>query len=136
MAQQKNGLRVVNGDAIVHLDSEGTVRSVNGSVRDRDLPSKASFAAEDASQLAVKTAEDPSTAVRSELAYLVSNRDGELYLTWEVTLVAAGGDLTHEFVYVDALTGSIVERHPQLFMLISGLARATSTEPAPCIGAA
>lgn len=117
MAQQKNGLRVVGGDAIVHLDREGTVRSVNGSVRDRDLPSKASFAAEDAVQAAVKTAESPSIAARSELAYLVSNRDGELYLTWEVALDTPDGVLTQELVYVDALTGSVVERHPQLFTL-------------------
>ena len=115
--QQKNGLRVVGGEMVVHVGAEGTVRSVNGSVRDRDLPSQASIAAEAAAQVAVKGTVDPVEAKRSELVYVVSNLDGELYLAWEVDVRGVGGTMVNDLVYVDALGGQIVDRHPQMFSL-------------------
>jgi MYXO-CTERM domain-containing protein len=117
MAQQKNGLRVVNGDVIVHIDADGVVRSANGTPRDRVLTSTAAVSADEASRVAAQSTVDPSEAVRSELTYLVSNRDGELYLTYEVAVAGKGSDLISDFVYVDALTGKVVENHPQLFTL-------------------
>lgn len=114
MAQQKNGLRVVGGDVIVHVDADGAVRTVNGTPRDRALTAVPSFAADEAAQLAVKATPDPVDAVGSELTYVVSNRDGELYLAWEV---AVTGAMVDDLVYVDALTGAVVDRHPQLFTI-------------------
>jgi len=114
LAQYKNGLRVVSGEAIVHLDAGGVVREVNGSIRDRELPAAPSIAAAAAERTAVAASEEAGAAVRSELTYLVSNRDGELYLAWEVA-VSTGGGRIDDLVYVDALTGGIVDRHPQVF---------------------
>jgi Zn-dependent metalloprotease len=116
MAQHKNGLRVVGGDVIVHVDADGVVRTVNGTPRDRALTAVPSLAALDAAQIAVQATEEPVDAVGSELTYVVSNRDGELYLAWEVAVTGRGA-LVEDLVYVDALTGSVVDRHPQLFTI-------------------
>lgn len=116
MAQQKNGLRVVNGDVIVSVDAEGTVRTVNSSARDRELPAKAEVSVEEASRVALQGLVD-SDAVKRELTYLVANGDGELYLTWEIIVNQRGTGLTSEHVYVDALSGKVVDRHPQLWSL-------------------
>ena len=109
LAQQKNGLRVVGGD--------GAVRSVNSSARDRELPSIPSIAADEAAQLAVKATADAASAARNELVYVVSNRDGELYLAWEVAVRGNEGAFVSDLVYVDALDGRIVDVHPQLFTI-------------------
>jgi bacillolysin len=135
MAQQKNGLRVVGGDVVVHIGADGTVRSVNGTPRDRALTTTPSIAAEDAVQLAVKASENPVQAVRSELTYLVSNRDGELYLAWEVAVGGRGGASVDDFVYVDAITGNIVEHHPQLFTLKNRTVRNGNGGPFPVANA-
>jgi uncharacterized protein (TIGR03382 family) len=117
LAQQKNGLPVVGGDVILHLGGDGTVQSVNGTARDRDLPATPSIAAADAARLAVEATRGSTEAVRSELTYLVANRDGELYLTWEVDVRGTGDALVEDLVYVDAITGRVVDRHPQVFTL-------------------
>ena len=115
MAQQKNGLRVVGGDVIVHVDAEGTVRSVNGTARDGALPATPSISAEEATRIAVQASQEPVAATRSELTYLVANGDGELYLAWEVKVRGTGGALVNDLVYVDALAGSVIERHPRIY---------------------
>lgn len=116
MTQQKNGLRVVNGDVIVSIDAAGTVRTVHSSARDRELPSKADVSAAEAARVALDGLLD-ADATKSELTYLVSNNDGELYLTWEIAVGLRANGLTSELVYVDATTGKVVDRHPQLFSL-------------------
>ena len=123
LAQQKNGLRVVSGDVIVHIGADGTVSSVNGSARDRDLPATPSISSDDAAQAAVKATQDPVDAKHSELTYVVSNHDGELYLAWEVLVNGRDGALVQDLVYVDALTGNVVDRHPQLFTLKNRISR-------------
>ncbi|HWU86061.1 MAG TPA: M4 family metallopeptidase [Kofleriaceae bacterium] len=115
LAQQKNGLRVVGGDVVLHIGADGTVRSVNSTARDRALTATPSLAAADAARLAVQATEDAVDAPRSELTYVVSNTDGELYLAWEVEVKGQGGALVDDLVYVDALTGRVVDRHPQIF---------------------
>lgn len=139
MQQQKNGLRVLGGDVVVHLDREGVIRSVNGSPRDRALPATAKLSGADAIAAAVKAAADPSDGLRSELTYLVSNRDGELYLAYEVAVALRGEERIQEFVYVDALTGDIVDRHPQIFtiknrVVTNGNGGAFPVAGAPTIG--
>jgi Zn-dependent metalloprotease len=117
MAQHKNGLRVVGGDVIVHVDRDGAVRTVNGTARDRALPATPALLAKDAAARAVKATTGASDAVDSELTYVVSNTDGELYLAWEVHVIASGNALVNDLVYIDALTGDVVDRHPQVFTL-------------------
>ena len=136
LTQRKNGLRVVSGDAIAHIDAAGVVREVNGSIRDRDLPSTPSITAEDAVRLAIAANEVPATAVRHDLAYLVSNRDGELYLAWEVATSTRKDKLVEDLIYVDALTGDVVDRHPQVFTVKSRVVTNGANGVFPVAGAA
>jgi len=136
LTQRKNGLRVVSGDAIAHIDAAGVVREVNGSIRDRDLPATPSITAEDAVRLAIAANEVPATAVRHDLAYLVSNRDGELYLAWEVATSTRKDKLVEDLIYVDALTGDVVDRHPQVFTVKSRVVTNGANGVFPVAGAA
>jgi uncharacterized protein (TIGR03382 family) len=115
MAQQKNGLRVVGGDVIVHVGADGAVQSVNGTARDGALTSTPSISAEEATRIAVKASQESVAATRSELTYLVANGDGELYLAWEVIVRGRDGALVNDRVYVDALAGVVIERHPRIY---------------------
>lgn len=115
LAQQKNGLRVVSGEANLHLDTDGTVRSVDSGVIDRDLPAVAAVAADDAARLAVEATPGQVGAHGSELVYVISNRDGEMYLAWEVAVKGNDGLPVSDLVYVDALDGRVVDRHPRIF---------------------
>jgi Zn-dependent metalloprotease len=114
MKQQKNGLPVISGDVIVHIDRAGVVRSANGSLADRALPSTPTLSSREAARVAVQSTERGVAAAAPELTYLVSNRDGQLYLTWQTKVTGA---MVSDLVYVDALTGLVVDRHPQLFTI-------------------
>jgi Zn-dependent metalloprotease len=120
MVQQKDGRRVVGGDVIVQIDRGGTVRTINGTIRERGLPTAPSITAEEATRLATEATDEASGTGRSELTYLVSNRDGELYLAWEIEVTGA---LMNDLVYVDAITGNVVDRHPQVFTIKSRVIR-------------
>jgi len=122
-AQQKNGLRVVGSDVVLHVAADGAVRSVNSTARDRDLTATPSVSVEDATRLAIQATESGTRATRSELTYVVSNTDGELYLAWEIQVRGAEGALVNDIVYVDALTGRVVDRHPQIFTVKSRTVR-------------
>jgi uncharacterized protein (TIGR03382 family) len=113
LAQQKEGLRVVGGDVIVHLGTDGTVRSVTSTARDRALPAVPSLAAADAARLAVEATPGDVGAQQAELVYVISTADYELYLAWEVLVIGAG-ELLADYVYVDASTGRVVDRRPQV----------------------
>lgn len=115
--QHKNGLRVVSGDAVLHLDSAGEVRSVDTGLVDRDLPSTPTLDAVRATEIAVQSAAGQVTEVEAaELVYVVSNRDGQLYLAWQIRLNGASeGAPMSDLVYVDALGDRVVDRHPRIF---------------------
>lgn len=117
VAHYKHGRRVVSGDAILHLDSDGAIRSVDTGLVDRDLSDTPTLAATRAAEIAVQTTAGTVTAADSELVYVVSNRDGELYLAWQVRVNGAGDDGVplSDLVYVDALGDRVVDRHPRIF---------------------
>ncbi|HSK05303.1 MAG TPA: M4 family metallopeptidase [Kofleriaceae bacterium] len=115
LAQRKEGLRVVGGDVIVHLGADGTVRSVTSTARDRALPAVPSLVAAAAARLAVQATPGNVGAHESELVYVISTADDELYLAWEVLVTGADGVLLMDYVYVDASTGRVVDRRPQVF---------------------
>jgi uncharacterized protein (TIGR03382 family) len=134
LTQHKNGLRVVGGDVVLHVGADGMVRSVNSTARDRALAATPSVAAADAARLAVQATEGATEAARSELLYVVSNTDGELYLAWEVDV--RGGMLVNDLVYVDALTGRVVDRHPQVFTVKNRVIRNGNNGTFPVANAA
>jgi MYXO-CTERM domain-containing protein len=114
-AQTKNGLRVIGGDLVVHADAFGTVRSVNGTARDHAMPdANPSIKDEIATGVALAAVDHPYAEVTgTELVYVISTADQQPYLAWEV--VVRTGDITLERTYVDAHTGTIVDRRPEVF---------------------
>ena len=134
----KHGLRVVSGDAVLHLDSTGVIRSVDTGLVDRDLPSTPTLDATRATELAVQSAVGSVSEVEAaELVYVVSNRDGELYLAWQVRLNgSAEGVPMSDLVYVDALGDRVVDRHPRIFTAKSRTIRNGNNGAFPVAGAA
>lgn len=114
-AQTKNGLRVVGGDLVVHVDAFGVIRSVNGTARDHAMPDATPSINEDvAAGMALAANAYPSAEVAgTELVYVFSTADEQPYLAWEV--VVRSGDVTLERTYVDAHAGNIVDRRPEIF---------------------
>ena len=125
MAQRKDGLRVVGGDVVLHVGADGTVRSVTSTARDRALDARPAIDAAAARGVALAAAAQaaqtdaviagPVEAKGSELTYVISTGDHELYLAWEIEVTAPGGELVLDKVYVDARTGQVVDRRPQVF---------------------
>jgi len=116
-AQAKNGLRVVGGELVVHLDARGVIISVNGSARDGGaLPVPPALTADAARAIAgASTADGNVDALGAELLYVITTRDGTMHLAWEVEVTGRDGLLLRDLVYVDAITGVVVDRRPQVF---------------------
>jgi Cys-rich repeat protein len=115
-AQQKDGLPVVGGDFVVHLDADRVIASVNGSIRDGG-PSAADarVSADTAREVARNATSNGNVdASAADLMYVIATGDGAMHLAWQVE-VTGRGELLDDLVYVDALTGSVVDRHPQVF---------------------
>jgi uncharacterized protein (TIGR03382 family) len=112
-AQSKNGLPVVGGELIVHIAADGAIRSVTGSARDAELTATPSILPTRAADLAVASTADGKSSLLAdpELTYLLTNAGGELRLAWSA-YASASDNLQIDRVFVDALTGSIIERHP------------------------
>ena len=114
-AQRKHGLPVVGGDLVVHVAADGIVRSVTSNARDGlDVDPNPILDARAAAEIARRATENGNVDVTAgELTYIFSTADGSLHLAWEIT--ATGRDvLLIDRVYVDALTGGVVDRHPQV----------------------
>ncbi len=134
----KNSLRVVSGDAVLHLDSNGEIRSVDTGLVDRDLSSTPTLDAARATEIAVQASTGSIGSVEeAELVYVVSNRDGELYLAWEVRLNGSdAGVPMSDLVYVDALGDRVVDRHPRIFTAKNRTIRNGNNGAFPVAGAA
>ena len=112
--QTKNGLRVVGGEFIVHLDKTGVVYSANGSARDGEIaPAKARVAPEAAKAAALDSTSGRHIAAEGEprLVYIRSEQDNRLKLAYEVEVTGEGRELPiHDLVYVSAQDGSELTR--------------------------
>jgi vibriolysin len=120
-SQMKNGLPVIGGELVLHVDPEGVVYAANGSARGTrgvDLqPARARIAAEAAAQVALEKTAAPTQNARTERLVYVRDDSDRLVLTHEVRvtgLMEAHAPL-HDLVYVDATTGAVVRRAPQIF---------------------
>jgi len=113
-AQTKNGLRVVNGELLVHIRN-GQIYAANGQARDGiSLSAVPTVTAQAALQAARNGSKDIFGAVAGnpQLTYLLI-RGGTMALTWEVPVTGARKDTpARDLVYVNARTGQVVETHP------------------------
>jgi vibriolysin len=112
--QQKiMGRLVIGADLRVHVNKSGEIYAISGNIRsDLDLPSEPKISMAEGEKAALLST--PSTAVseKTELVYVVSNRDESVHLAYKVDLV---GKAKHDVVFIDAIDGSFVTRHPKLY---------------------
>lgn len=116
-AQTFQGLDVVGGDLIAHVDGKGKLFAVNGTARgdiptglaSRDIGDSAVHPVVAADRRFLGMASTPARKV-----YFMTPA-GTVYLAYE-TLVsgARGQDPVRDKVYVDAATGAILGVHPQI----------------------
>ena len=113
--QRANDLPVVGGRIALHVAADGAIVGVTNSARDISaLPLTPSIVASYAADTARgATARGVATAGATDLVYVIVNADGEVHLAWQVD-VRAQHALVHDLVYVDAVTGDVVARHPQI----------------------
>ncbi|HEU4412839.1 MAG TPA: M4 family metallopeptidase [Polyangiaceae bacterium] len=115
--QQIDGEAVVGSELVVHADPKGLVYAAQGNARPgRAVPDALVRRPPDG--LGPRYA----GAVRSapELVYVLSSRDGRVYRAW--SLVAEGtreGDPYKDRVFVDALTGQIVDVRPMIHTAVN-----------------
>ncbi|MCP3137646.1 M4 family metallopeptidase [Pyxidicoccus xibeiensis] len=145
-AQTKNGLPVVGGELALHINAEGVIYAVHGTAHDGvPLPSSPLVTAERAAWAAQRDSLDLSSASvgPSRLVYLLTG-DGGMQLAWEQELTGLRAqEPVHDAVYVDALSGQVLERRPRIHSarvrqvhdlaqgtrLPGGLARSEGAEP-------
>jgi Zn-dependent metalloprotease len=119
--QVYNGVPVFAGLLKTHVDSEGNLAAVNGTIVPEITvdPNPSKTGSEAAAVALAKVTEDleedSSLSARSTNLYiyrtgLAQGVDGENYLVWEVE-VGNGADV-REMVYIDAHTGKFVDQLP------------------------
>ncbi|MFL5345332.1 MAG: M4 family metallopeptidase [Hyalangium sp.] len=125
--QLKNGLPVVNGELILHVDAKGNVFAANGDARDTQSGMttqtlvKPQIAADAAALLASKQTEALDKSAKAERLVYVRDSSGELVLAHEVRVTghAANGLPVNNLVYVDAKSGRIALVAPQIHTALS-----------------
>ena len=111
-AQRANGLPVVNGEVIVHVAVDGTIASVSNGARDAStMPTTAQVTATAAADVARTRTINATVASAPDLVYVITNGDGDLRLAWRTDV---RGTMVHDTVFVDALSGEVVARHPHI----------------------
>ncbi len=114
--QTYNGLPVIGADMYLHTRTDGAVYAVNGSfLRGGDLPFSPALGAEKALALGLGKAGLAGERIDSgaELVYVL-DEEGEAHLAWlaVVAYVDHRGP-QRDHVFVDAMNGTLVARHPQ-----------------------
>jgi uncharacterized protein (TIGR03382 family) len=111
-AQRAQGLPVIGGDVIVHLAADGTISSVTNGARDASsMPTTPQITATAAADVARAKTARASSATAPDLVYVITNGDGDLHLAWRTDVKGA---MVHDTVFVDAISGGVVARHPHI----------------------
>ncbi|MFY0569808.1 M4 family metallopeptidase [Archangium lansingense] len=121
--QTKNGLKVVGGELVVHVDESGNVYAANGSARDgSSVSANAKVAPEAALKAAVEGSSARGAASQGEakLVYLRSEGSNEPRLAYEVRVKGErDGIPADDLVYVDAQRGGLLLVNPQIHSAIN-----------------
>jgi vibriolysin len=116
--QTHNGLPVIGGDLVVHVDVKGAIYGVNGSARG-DISNSLGLGgvtfASAMSKIAADSRFTGMTASNLQTVYIQTD-DGVMHKAYEATVTGAR-DLTpvRDKVYVDLDTGAIVADYPQIY---------------------
>ena len=121
--QTKNGLDVVGGELIIHVNAEGLVYAANGSARDGiDISATATITIEGAVLAALDARRAYEvTAGKPRLIYLLSSKNHSMHLAFEVLLEGTDpeGAPVRDRVYIDAGDGSLLEIHPEVYSALN-----------------
>jgi vibriolysin len=111
--QQRDGLDVIGGELLVHLDAEGTIYAAHGLIPEVTLSSAPTISQSTAVSQAIKAAGGSFDFSPPRLVYVVSTLDESLHLAWETLQSGWVGDVPQrDLVYVDAHVGGVVDRRP------------------------
>ncbi len=111
-AQRAQGLPVIGGDVIVHLAVDGTISSVTNGARDASgLSTTPKIEASAAADIARAKTTKATMTTAPELVFVIINGDGDVRLAWRTNV---RGTMVHDTVFVDAVTGEVIARHPHI----------------------
>jgi MYXO-CTERM domain-containing protein len=111
-AQRANSLPVIGGNVIVHLDSNGVISSVTNGARDAStLSSTPEITPAAAADVARARTIGAIGATAPDLVYVITNGEGDIRLAWRTDV---RGPMLHDTVFVDAISGEVVARHPHI----------------------
>jgi len=111
-AQRAHGLPVVGGDVIVHLATDGTISSVTNGARDASgMPTTPQISSSFAADVARAKTPNATATTAPDLVYVITNGDGDLRFAWRADV---RGPMVHDTVFVDAISGEVVARHPHI----------------------
>ncbi len=115
-----NGLPVIGGDLIVHVDIKGAIFGVNGTARGDIAPSLGAIAiTEGAANLSIENdsrwAAVTGRTVRPLRTVYIQTAEGTLHKAYEHMVEGKRGqDPIQDKVYVDVDNGAVVAVHPQI----------------------
>jgi vibriolysin len=115
-----DGLDVVGGDLVVHVDVKGAITGVNGTARGDISPTLGKLAvAEGAASLSIESHERYASVtdrtIRPSRMVYIHTQEGTLHKAYEQIIAGnRGQDPLKDKVYVDADTGAVVAIHPQI----------------------
>jgi vibriolysin len=117
--QLHQGLPVIGGQLVVHVDPQGQVYAANGSARGDDTPvsTDAKVSAGTATKVALSgsRAEPALVDGPAERVFLRPEHDKALHLAWQVRVKGErDGMRTDDLVYVDAKDGALLAVHPRI----------------------
>jgi vibriolysin len=116
--QVRNGMEVVGGELLLHVDTEGNVYAANGSLREaQGLASRARVAAEAAERAAVGGSEALDARAQGAARLLYFKPEGDkLRLAYEVRVTGerADGQPVDELVYISADDGRTLATHSRI----------------------
>lgn len=111
-AQRAQGLPVIGGDVIVHLAADGTIRSVTNGARDASgMATTPQISSSVAADVARAKTPNATTTTAPDLVYVITNGEGDLRFAWRTDV---SGSMVHDTVFVDAISGEVVARHPHI----------------------
>jgi vibriolysin len=120
-AQLKNGLPVVNGELILHVDKAGNVYAANGDARDsqgntQTMLLKPQIAADAAAVAASNSTQALNKSAKAERLVYVRDTNANLVLAHEIRVLGeqADGLPVEDLVYVNASNGSVALRAPKV----------------------
>ncbi|HWU87995.1 MAG TPA: M4 family metallopeptidase, partial [Kofleriaceae bacterium] len=117
-AQKLNGMDVVGGDIVVHVDVKGAITAVNGTARGDIAQNLGAVAiSESAANAAIAgDARFGGMKVTGSRTVYVQAQDGSIHKAYEQIVEGQRGqNPVRDKVFVDVASGEIVAVHPQIF---------------------